>query len=462
MNTEPTTTAREPQLADLVGAKMPADRGLTGLGLLMQVSGSVFLALGAYFAVLPLLDGSGPGDSRLIIFLIGVLSAIRSISHRSAGMALLYGHAKGYMRGINMYCGIALAQSVSASFLLLHLGAPGKVVFFVFALLMTWPLTLLGLLSRKRFRSMGDVIPPTEDMGFESAAVFMTIFGMMGTFATACVLLSIFNSAGSVLTEVPGILLTGVVLMLLARSILHLRAGWQGVSGIDSDKASQSASAYFNFGVMSAVISAAFLMLQMLMESGGLGLAFFIIVAMAGYLLLTWPTALRMFFTDRNFSMLLDEGKTHRRAADTGLTALGWILLGTGALSLVHAIGGLLLFGGELDQINVLPSELGAQHGAGQWISLGLAALQTYAGLELIAMGDRHRIVATIFGAVSVLAIGIIYWPMISELDILVGMGPLALLSGLGPVFFGLPLAVATIVLVNRNSDPDAKARITP
>lgn len=448
------------ELADLAGAKMPADRGLTGLGLLMQLSGSAFLAMGAYIALAPLMQGEGPGGPRLEIFLIGVLSAIRSISHRSAGMALVYGGAKGYLSNIKMYVGISAAQSLAVGFILMRMGAETNMSLFAIAVLMTWPAILLGMLTSKRYLRLGREVPASEDQGFESAAVLMTIFGLMGTLAAGSVLLSVFKSAGDILNQVPGILWTGVVIMLLARSVLHLRAGWQGSSGIDAEKASHSASGYFNFGVISSVIATAVLMLQMLMDSPGLGASFFIAVAITGYLLLIWPTALRMFFTDRNFSMVLDEGTTHRRAPDTGLTALGWLLLAHGGISLVYNLGSVLLFSNESAELNMFAPDMFGPKGPSLWIHVGMAALQTYAGFELVRMSDHHKIVTTVFGALTVLVTGYFYWPVISRLDLLAEVGPFAMASGLGPVFFGIPLGIAAIVLVNRNSDPDARARI--
>ncbi len=451
----------KPKLADLAGARMPADRGLTGLGLVMQVAGSVFLAVGALIALMPLLESARGGGPKMEVFIIGVLSVIRSISHRSAGMALIYGSPKGYMHSLKTYVGIALAQSASVALVLVHVDAPRSMTLFVFALLMTWPTTVLLMLSSKRFRTAEKDLPATEDMGLESAAVLMTIFGLMGTMAGGCLLLSIFKSAGSILTQVPGILWTGVVMMLLARSVLHLRAGWQGSSGINPEKASHSASSYFNFGVISAVIASAVLMLQMIMQSPGIGLEFFLIVAMTGYLLLIWPSALRIFFTDRNFSMLLDEEKTHRRSPDTGLSALGWLLLATGVVSLVYALGSIAFFRGEFTELNQLAAELTDNRTPSMWVSLAMSAVQTYAGFELVRMGDNHRIATSVYGVVAVVATTYLYWPMISKLDLMAQLSPFTLATGLGPIFFGLPLAIASIVLANRNSDPDAKARIT-
>jgi hypothetical protein len=461
VSTESPMAENERNLADLVGAKMPADKGLTGLGLVMQVGGSVFLAVGALVALMPLLESSRGGGPRMEIFVIGVLSVIRSISHRGAGMALIYGSPKGYIHSIKTYAGLALAQSTAVALIFIHLDSPWKLTLFVFALLMTWPATILLMLSSKPFRMKEKDLPSTEDMGFESAAVLMTVFGLMGSLAGGCFLLSIFKSAGSVLSQVPGILWTGVVMMLLARSALHLRAGWQGASGISPEKASHSASTYFNFGVISSVIAGAVLMLQMIMQSPGIGLEFFIMVAMTGYLLLIWPSAVRMFFTDRNFSMLLDEEKTPRRSPDTGLTALGWLLLATGIVSLIYALGSLLFFRDSMTEMNQLAAQLTDNKTPSLWVNLAMSAVQTYAGFQLVRMGDHHRIATTVYGVVAVIASTYLYWPMISKLDLMAQLSPFTLVTGLGPVFFGLPLAIASIILVNRNSDPDAKARIT-
>lgn len=89
-----------------------------------------------------------------------------------------------------------------------------------------------------------------------------------------------------------------------------------------------------------------------------------------------------------------------------------------------------------------------------------MAGIQTYAGIELVRMGDNHRLVTTIYGAVAAIVTCYLWWPLIEELGDLGAAGPLALI-GAGPVFLNLPLAIASIILVNRNNDPDATAIIT-
>jgi hypothetical protein len=461
-NTAESNTA-ESNLAELAGAKTPADRGLSGLGLLMQLSGSVFLALGAYIAMLPLLLGpTGSGDGKMEIFFIGVFSVVRSIFHRSAGMAILYGTAKGYMHHIKLYFGMALFQSFAVASFLMANDAPGKVALFIVAVLMVWPATLLFALTRPRFARLGDKVPKAEDLGFESAAVLMTIFGVAGCVLTGLVLINVFRNSAFYFQEVPGLLWTGVIGMLFVRSALHLKAGWQGTSGVHAEQATASASNYFNFGVISAILAGAVLMLQMLMSEYSTRFDDFFGTAIMTYLLFIWPTALRNFFTDRNFSMLLDEQTVTRRVPDTGLTALGWLLLANGGLGLVMSLGTELLMSGSggTSDFMMLGNLLGGDFHSNWW-NIGVSGLQVYAGIELVRMSDSHRVVATFCGAVTALVNCYLWWPQLESFNEIFGASPMMILTGSGGIVLSMALAIATVVLVNRSHDPDAKARIT-
>jgi hypothetical protein len=300
-------------------------------------------------------------------------------------------------------------------------------------------------------------LPAANDKGFASAAVLMTVFGLMGTTLAAFVLLFIFRSAGSVLTQVSGILWTGVAMLLLARSALQLRAGWQGSRGIDSDLASRSAATYWNVGVVSSVIAGAILMLQMILDGPGLGLPFFIAIAMASYLLLIWPTAIRRFFTEREFSVQLGEDKPQERAANTGLPALGWLLLACGGITLVYSLGAALLLRTDLAKLHALAGELRPVQGPSPWFHLALAALQSYAGYQLIHMAEQRRVATSIFAGASIAVIGYFYVPLLFKMDMQTELGVLALATALGPVFFSLPLAIAALALVHRRTGSRAQ-----
>jgi len=451
----------EPKIAPLAGANMPADRGLSGLGLLMQMSGSVFLAYGAFMVMLPMLSGPGAGDGRMKMLMVALLCVVRSSFHRAAGSALLYGNPKGPLHQVKVYIGVALAQSAALFFLLGDI-MPTKMGIYLVAVLVAWPVTLAIVLSQPRFRDLGDSLERAEDMGFESAAVMMTIFGILGAMTSGLVIVTVYQAPFFSLGDVPSFLWMGVIGMLFFRSVLHARAGLQGCKGVRAERASESAARYFNFGIMSAIIASAILMLQMIMQVGTLHFAIFATVGVLGYLLLTWPLLLRNFYTDRNFSILIEDQEVTRRAPDSGLTALGWILLGLGSMGLVANLGTIFLLDGSFQGMDMMMLSSLSDPGAhSAWWSVGLAALQTVAGYELVRMSPRHKLMTTIYGGVSVVVTLYLWWPLLKQISEPRFDGPIGSLQLYGMLLISLAVAVSAIFLVNRDSAPDAKARIT-
>ncbi len=460
---EPQTEAKPAtanQVAKLAGANMPADNGLTGLGLLMQLAGSLFLAYGAFIAASPILEDMR-GGPRMSLFAIGVASAIRSAYHRSAGAGLLYGSPKGPLHRLKIYIIVGIAQSAAVSLFLLNMDMPGKLALFFFVVLAAWPTTLAFVMQTKRFKSISDDLPKSEDMGFESAAVLMTIFGFMGSLAMGLFIVTMFKSDAFVMSDVPSLLWMSVMILLFIRSVLHARAGLQGTMGANAERASESAARYFNFGITVSVIAGAVFMMQMIMMQGTLHFALFTMVAVGVYMLLVWPMALRNFFTDRNFSMLLDEQGFTRRAPDTGLTALGWLLLSLGVMGLSVSLAAVVFLKGKLMGVDLMLLSRMAVPGAhSQWWMIGVSGLQVAAGLELIGMSDRHRIVATAYGAVTMVVTTYLWWPVISQLSKASSMDPVASAEFYAQLLLSLTVPVATLLLVNRNWAPDARARI--
>ena len=453
----------EPKIVPLAGPNMPADRGLSGLGLLMQLSGSVFLAYGAFMVMLPMLDGSMPGDGRMKILMVALLSVVRSSFHRSAGTAILFrkrGDLKSPLHQVKIYIGVAFAQS-AAIFFLLGDFLPTKVGLYLVAILVAWPATLAVVLSQSRFRELGNEIEHAEDMGFESAAVMMTIFGILGAMTSGLVIITIYKTPFFSLSDVPSFLWMGVIGMLFIRSLLHARAGFHGCQGVRVERASESAARYYNFGIMSAIIASAILLLQMIMRVGSLHFAIFAMVGVLGYLLLTWPLLLRNFYTDRNFSMLLDEDVVPRRAPDSGLTALGWLLLALGTMGLATNLGTIFLLGGSLQGLDMLQiSSLSNPSAHSAWWSVGVSVLQTAAGYELIRMSPRHKLITTIYGCVSVVVTTYLWWPLLKQFSDSQLGSPFGSVQLYGMLLISLAVAVSAVILVNRNTDPDAKARI--
>ncbi len=454
-------TQDEAKTIPLTGARTPADAGLSGLGLLMQLTGSVFLAYGALLVMLPFLGGTRLEEA-IPMLTIGALSVVRSSFHRRAGIGLLFKSAKGPLHGVWVYVGVAVAQTL-AVFVLLDDELPTKTRLFLVILLVAWPLALTIMLSRPRFQQIGKTLPRNEDMGFEAAGIMMTILGILGAMVSSLVILTIYQSPFFQVQDVPSFLWLGVTFMLLVRSILHAKAGLQICRGASTQEASQSTARYTSFGITSAIVAAAVLMLQMLMQ-GGLHPAMFMTVGVMGYLLLAWPLLLRNFFTDRNFALLLDDDNvTTRRAPDMGLTALGWMLLALGSLNLASSAGTVLFLDSSPlgMQMTLLPEIAGAgTHSI--WWSVLLAALQTAAGVELIRMSPRHKIVTTLYATLSIAGTLFLWWPMIKSFSGEHLSGPMDSIQVYGMLMISLAVAVSSLLLVHRRSIHSAQAHITP
>src|SRR5262249_26046786 len=86
----PAPMSEEKQVVELVDAGVPADQGLSSLGLLMQLAGNLFAAYAGLLAFWALFALRGTGETLWILMLLGV-SVARSLLHRSAGTQLLYG-----------------------------------------------------------------------------------------------------------------------------------------------------------------------------------------------------------------------------------------------------------------------------------------------------------------------------------------------------------------------------------
>jgi hypothetical protein len=454
---------------------MPADHGLAALGLLMQLFGSVFAGVMAFFAMVPILAGGAP--NAWVVFVIGAIGCVRSIFHRVAGTSLIYGSQRGPFYFMNVYTIMSVVQTAITILLLkkyMMVDAPGKALATFAILLLAWPATLFVVARWQRLRRFAsDGVPTSEDMGFEGAAVLMTILGVIGILFALLVIYALTQAEGKILSTPQGMLTMGVFLMLLVRAILHFVAGIKGTAGVDSDGATDAAAKYYNFGVVSSVIAGGVFLIMLMMEGGGSPGALkgvVVIISMMVFVLLVWPLALRRFFTERNFSALLSgsEGPSYRRAPDAGLTALGWLLLATGVYFMAQALP-TALFKMPFDPSTLLTmgrdSGLGDQlsgFGRSPWWNVGVCAAQLWAAVELITMSDRYRVAGSAYGAIATVVTVYLQWPMLKMLKHMGGAGMFG--GDDAPRFIiialSVTLPVATFLLVNRNVRPAAQARI--
>lgn len=466
------TGANQRAVAELAGPRMPRDFGLGSLGMIMQLGGSLFMALAAMMAMVPVLSGGMQGA--WVIFLFGALAAVRSAFHRAAGTALIYGSPMGPLRSVKTYIVVAFIETASLIFLMktqsMPLGTKGMLSFLVLQL--AWPVALIALMQTRHFKALAQCteIPAPEDNGFEGVAVLMTLFGVTGTLFAGLMVITMFKLPGEVLSDPRMLLMLGVFVMLVVRSVLHTVAGVRGTKGADADGATESAARYYSFGVISAIVAGAALLVQFMMLGVGRGMmAVMMMIALLVYLLLIWPLSVRRFFTERNFSVLLagEEAPVHRRAPDAGLTALGWLLVAMGVMGLSQTLPG-ALFGGEgmgvLDQIFLGNAAL-ETFGRSPWWQVGVGGLQLWAGLELANMTDRYKLAATIYGVIATVVTIYVNYPAFEMADRVFG-GGMGLGSGFGQnvmwggIAIGLVVPIGAVILANRQLTPDAQARV--
>ena len=439
---------------DLPDAGVPADHGLSSLGLLMQLAGHV---LGGYAALATFVMMFGFGRGIAWILLVLLSSIARSMMHRSAGVQLLYGDrgtGEGdRLVGIRRYVIIALAQSVLVGVILVAKLDVGVVMTLaVVAALVAWPVTLAILMRLPRFHRYRKGLPIVEDKGFEGAAILMTVLGLCGVVGSGTGLAVLLDLPGNEITNGPGMLVVLALALLVVRSVIHVQAGIAGLRETSVDRAVELANRYANFGVISAFCAgAAMLLVAMTAVFDLAGLA---IVCALVWMLMAWPMILRRFFADRQFADLMagDYAPLHRRAPDAGITALGWLLLGYGVMMGAFVVPELVV---APDHGRTTLEAL-ALFGSGVrsvWWTLGLAVLQAWAGFELIRMSPQSRVIATIYGALGIAVTCYVNWPLVQELR---QAGFSAQSVAIGPLALALILPVATIVLVHRKISPTA------
>lgn len=463
----------EREVARLVGPRLPADHGLGSLGLLMQLTGSLLAGYMVLIGMFPIFANTHGGF--VVVFLVGALGTIRSLFHRAAGGALVYGSPQGIFRPIHVYAAVSAVQTV-LTLVLINVDdkLPLVVNVSIGLALLAWPAVLLVLVTRRSMRELvaHDSLPVAEDFGFEGAAALMMLLGLFGAMFTAFMLYGSLKLFGTALGG-QGFLVVGILAMLLIRSILHATAGVKGTRGIDSDGATESAARYFSFGVVSSVVTGGALLILFFSTPGvGLHPALLLLGAVTVYLLMAWPVILRRFYSERNFSALLSgaDGPSVRRAPDAGMTAVGWLLLGLGVLQLAFALPFALSGSGDLrealvalDPLSTGVGSLAAAAERSSWWTIGVAAVQVWAGYELIRMSDRHRLAATVYGVVASVVALLLSWPQVRAVEMGATGGPLGnfgVTAGYLGIALSLVLPIGTAILANRKLVPTAQARV--
>jgi len=496
----PPTTPPEPvappvappaaSVVPLVGARLPADHGLSGLGLIMQLGGTLFTAASAVLGLIMVISmvqlnahmgsyGRGPDNSiTLWVLAIATTGILRSMAHRAAGTRLLYEGNGTPFSGIRRYLVMSLIQTVVwTAFFATKVHAPGTLLALLVVMLAAWPAALALVISLPRFKALDQALPMAEDKGFEGAAILMLIFGLTGLGFSLVLLYTTLQLPSQLLAQLPGIILLLVLVMLVIRSSLHVVAGWRGVSETHMDRAVEAAGRYGDFGMITAFVAGGGMLL--LMMAGGAEVTGILAICLVAWLLLAWPLIIRKFFSERQFADLLAGGEAplHRRAPDLGHATLGWLLLALGVMAMASALPQALLFhggphglsqhggSGLSDPMSMMIAMMQSASMRSMWWPVGAAALQLWAAIELIRMSDHHRLVGTLYGVVATGVAIYINLPMLEAMKQM-GIGGMFTMRGGGgnPLMFAtvaiaVIVPVTTLVLVNRKTAPTAQAR---
>jgi hypothetical protein len=451
--------------------RVPADRGLSGLGLIMQLAGSVFGALTTAVGIAAVIEASETSryertDSSALLWILLVTGTglVRSILHRQAGSDLIYSHTP--FAGIKKYFVASMVNAVAwLAFLGGQAHAPSSALVPLLMLLVSWPIALLVITGMPGYREMQGQVPASEDKGFEGASILMLMFGLLGAIGTSLVLYAMWTGSPSEAHSSGSFMLIVIALIvLIIRSVLHVAAARTGLTESRIDQAVAAVNRYCDFGVIAGFIAGGcFLMSVMILEASAIALA---VISCFVWALLAWPLTLRRFFGERQFADLMANaegaGVAHKRAPDLGLSTLGWFLFAQAliGLSLTLPMTLMLPSGGEggleaMGPFGPLSAMLGNGLGHSPWWSIGLQALQLWAGIELIRMGELHRIAASAWGALSTVITIYFFWPVISHIGELgreMGGSSMMLVTTFGALALQLTVPVVTLYATNRGA----------
>lgn len=444
-----------PTVVSLVSPNLPADQGLSSLGLLLQLGGSISAAFVCVAGFIWLWAATWMGGGAMLgILLISILGLVRSLMHRAAGTELLYGPQP--LRGIKRYTVVALAHSALLALVLASplYQLPVRTSVAIGLACATWPAILLLILRQPRFQRYQDELPISEDKGFEGAAVLMTILGIAGLCVGGVLLWTMIQIPGAL--RGLGALLVLTLGLLVIRSVVHVAAGVSGLGNASLDLSVERVGRYANLGIISALLTAGVMFLSVVGSRADF--SSILSIAVIGWVLAIWPLILRRYFAERHFASLLagNDDPIHRRAPDTGLTALGWLLISMGGAQLSLSV--LAIVGGSAD-LRDLGHLLPALSG-NVWTAALISLAHIGAGVTVVQMNRHHRAVVTAVGSITLVLQASNLWPTWKALTTnTLGEYP-SLTATLGLSMVPLVTAAVMIALVQRKVTPMARATV--
>lgn len=441
--------------------KPPSDLGLPALGLVCQALLHTAVALGT-LSIFGLMARLGSGSDRLLAALALIAGFVRAAFHARAAERLRE-RSPEVVAATRRYVGVA-AGCTAVMVVAAHsvLGADVSTMLGLALVGLSWPLTLMLLVSRKAVNAAFatsdsfdlELVP--ADRSIEGLGVLMVTFATLG-------LATLLTQVPTVLDELDGlapmlVLAIGLnFVALLARGVLHVVLGLRAMRGLPPEGLDKAAGSYLSLAYLTAglLVLAFFALARGNISPGLIGMAL-----IGGYFFVAWPLVVRRFAN----RLLFDADgqplppREHGPASDRGLSAFGYLLIAVTAPTLATTLASLLIVGSQLGGSQLGGSQLGGPGPLG-FIDLGLdAALSIasslvgiWAGLELITLSPRRTLATLLYAAVS--AASLFESLVLNEEAAMLRPAQTALIVTLGAV-----LPTVGVVLLFRREAPPAEA----
>lgn len=362
---------------------IPADRGATGLGLIMQLAGAVFAIASATAGGVYVVQAGGPASLAPWVVALAGAGAIRSLLHRAAGVAL--GDGRRPLAAFARYAIAAAVHTIAwVVFLIAGLDAPAEACVAVVAMLVAWPATLALFFASPALRPV-EAPEGGADRGLESLGALMVVLGVWGVIYALAFLAG--ASSGTFPDPTLAIALQLALAVLAARSMVHVAAG----AALVARRSVTATRWYVRAGVATALLGSIVIVVGASVAPSAISVGVVGAAIVLG--LLAWPLTVHRFLRRR------DVGGELAPAVDRGRTALGWLLVGFGAHDLATNVpeGLGLPFAVEHPAVDVVLL-LGMRDGStgSPWVDTVESAAYLVAGAALVLMVRWHRPVATV------------------------------------------------------------------
>lgn len=408
---------------------MPADAGLSAVGLMMRIGGGAGLWIGIFLVL-----ASVSARASAMVSLAFAVGIARSWAHGRAGHRLQQS-APEAIRALTVYFVLVLVH-VAALLLVDTRRDMEPIVGGVLLLTSAWPVIALGLVLRPSARRVLQTVQQTrsrifpEDGGMIGAAALMAVTGVVGTVLMLlwCIMAIPFVSRAGLI----GVFSVLLGLAFLARSGLQATAGVRGLRTFNPHRFASDTTRYFS----AAVITTILLCLMTLISGLQNGIIGFVMVVPVGALSMLWPSIIRSVGSVELRPDLEDDAPVISASRDNGVVTLGV------AMCAMAALGGASSFG-PFNGSSAMNMGSGTPMGAPLWMTLGFVAITLWAGLECVAMSARRTLAV---GVYIVAAVGSSGYGIIRSIALFDELPVLRAMQG-GGLWISLLSAVVALAL---------------